>query len=418
MLILKDACLNNGKKDNLLNVEYDFGIHKFDYEGKNIFNFLTLKNQYLSHGSFLIDDLIIIGEEAKTSKLLAFKINSQVINLICVFHLTDEFKSHLFQSFKNALLSLKDLPLNSIEDKQNKIKSIFEQVNNFKPLYITIDFNDQTNFVYYNQINALIDFLTIRYVFILNKKIESDIKENALVEEEIINNIQTFATNTLTGISAVDIKESVKEENALPFEKEFEKFYSIDTSFKSSNVSNPTKENKIPNKSDKKNKIKEIGSFTILLFKNINLYYLFIFVFSLFVGLGAFCCIYLIRTEHFSVGIILTILFLLFLFVNSYIYGSTYAGVRKHLNANYKKTLFIISFALFTLLGFAASYGACYLLDSINAFISMDEFVFDDYLVALIVLPVQLILCLFSPLIARIYIKWHKFKIKHFGKKE
>ena len=66
----------------------------------------------------------------KTSKLLAFKINSQVLNVICVFHLTDEFKNSGFANFKNELLSKKGLPLNTLEEQQNKITFIFiEKLN-------------------------------------------------------------------------------------------------------------------------------------------------------------------------------------------------------------------------------------------------------------------------------------------------
>ena len=75
-----------------------------------------------------------------------------------------------------------------------------------------------------------------------------------------------------------------------------------------------------------------------------------------------------------------------------------------------------MTFALTTIVGFAASYGVCYILDSINAFIVMEEFVFDDYIIAIIALPLQLLFCFISPLIAKIYVKWHKFKNKYFIK--
>ena len=42
----------------------------------------------------ILTDLKIIDENEKTSRLMAFKINSKVFSVLCVFELTDEFKNY------------------------------------------------------------------------------------------------------------------------------------------------------------------------------------------------------------------------------------------------------------------------------------------------------------------------------------
>ena len=62
MLKILNACISNSKKDEITNIEFDLGVHQIKYDDRKIFNFLNLKNQYLTSGTFSIDDLKIIDE--------------------------------------------------------------------------------------------------------------------------------------------------------------------------------------------------------------------------------------------------------------------------------------------------------------------------------------------------------------------
>lgn len=411
MILLKDACISTSKKDDIINKEIQKGIMYFPYADKKIFNFLNLKNQYLTSGTFSIDDLHIIDDNEKTSRLLAFKVNSRVLSTLCVFLLDDEFKQNGFNNFKKSLLALKDMPLNTKDEIENKIESIFSKIVKAKPLYITIDFNDDSNEGNKDFIISKVESLTdyIDYIFLLEKQIIQTVNIEKQVEENIEQEIQDFAFKTRTDIPVVD--PSIVQES-LSFEKEFENFYSIDTA--KEHKDQPKKSVKVTN--TKVMNPKEVGKFTILLIKNINLYYVFTMVFAFFVGLGAFASVYLLRTDYVPVGVVLIILFVLFMFVNTYIYASTYAGVKKHLNTNYKKFLYVLTFLIATIAGLALSYGGIVLMDSLKTFIVLKDFVFNDYLFAIISLPILLILCCLSAPLARLYVVWHKFKIKYITK--
>lgn len=414
MLKILNACISNSKKDEITNIEFDLGVHQIKYDDRKIFNFLNLKNQYLTSGTFSIDDLKIIDENEKTSRLMAFKINSKVFSVLCVFELTDEFKKEGFTKFKKDLVDLKNLPLETIEEKSDKIKRIINCIKLAKPLYLTIDLNDETNIEQKDFILEEIKTAEVKYIFILEALINKETLKEDIIEAEIENNIHNFATGTF---STLPIIEAVQTEQQ-SYEKEFEGFYSIDTTSSESKKKNAELVRPTNDGAKKSINFKMLLSFTKLLILNINLYYLFVFVFSFFVGLGALSSTYLIRTNHISIGVVLIVLFVLFTFVNTYIYSSTYAGVRKHLDRLYKIVLYIILFLIATIAGLAASFGGLYLLNSINASIVISDFVFNDYLVALIVFPILIILCILSSPLAKLYVIWHKFKIKHFPKKD
>ena len=416
MIELKDALISTSKKGDAITKSYYKGITTFSYDERKLFNFLNLKNQYLSDGTFVIDELHIIDDSTKTDKLLAFKVNSKVFSALCVFHLTDEFKQNGFNNFKKALLALKDYPLNNDEEKHHKISAIMEAIIQSHPLYITVDFNDASNEENKDYILEKLQVINeeINYIFILDKKIEENVSNEESVQESIQQDIEDIAFGTRTNIPV--IQDLQVNQETFSFEKEFESFYSIDTG-KDKN----TKENeKVTLKKNinacNNNFFIKIFKFTWLLIKNINLYYLFTFVFSFFIGLGAFSAPYLLRTDFSSVGIVLIVLFALFILVNTYIYGSTYAGVKKHLDAPYKKVLYVLTFLLSTVLGFGLSYLAIMLMDSLKTFIDLQAFVFDDYILAIISLPIVAFICCISPLVSKGYIIWHKFKIKHFQK--
>lgn len=413
MLKILNACISNSKKDEITNIEFDLGIHQIKYDDRKIFNFLNLKNQYLTSGTFSIDDLKIIDDNDKTSRLMAFKINSKVFSVLCVFELSDEFKKEGFNNFKKDLIALKNLPLETNEEKIEKIKSIDNCIKAAKPIYITIDLNDETNSLQKDIILEEIKTIEVNYVFVLETLINKETLKEDIIEAEIENDIHNFATGTFSTLPVIEAIQTEQQS----YEKEFEGFYSIDTASVSKKKN---AELVMPSTNGEKKAItfKMLFSFTKLLVLNINLYYLFVFVFSFFVGLGALSCTYLIRTNHISIGVVLIVLFVLFTFVNTYIYSSTYAGVRKHLDRLYKINLYIILFLIATIAGLAASFGGLYLLNSINASIIINDFVFNDYIVSLVVFPVLIILCLLSCPLSKLYIIWHKFKNKHFSKKD
>ena len=119
-----------------------------------------------------------------------------------------------FNDFKKSLLSLKDLPLTTEQEKENKIDLIFDRVYKACPLYITIDLNDETN-------SGCLDFILskcetiidkINYVFILDKRVEEKVNIETQVEEEIAQDIQDLAFKTRTNIPVVSQIENEVEQ--------------------------------------------------------------------------------------------------------------------------------------------------------------------------------------------------------------
>lgn len=119
-------------------------VNFIDYNDKYKFNFLALKNQSLDSGTFKIDEHQIYPNENNDYSLFFMAVNSLVRFNLC-FVVETKQKKEKVKAVQDALVTLRDLPTETDEDKQNKIVSIFDCVSKLQPSYLLLDFNDSVN---------------------------------------------------------------------------------------------------------------------------------------------------------------------------------------------------------------------------------------------------------------------------------
>ena len=182
MIKINNASLLYKKKEiKDINESFSTGATYLPYEKKYLYSLLTLKDVSLSSGNIIIDDIDISNiSDNSPSSLFCLGINSKVIDLSTCFIIPNENKKGIIEAVQSSLYSLKDLPLNKLEEKRNKIRYIFNILVSYKVSYLLIDMNDninKENEILIEEIkNEYLDKLTF---IILSKKEEK--------EEEIDN---------------------------------------------------------------------------------------------------------------------------------------------------------------------------------------------------------------------------------------
>jgi len=146
MICIKDALINARHAPNKPS-SYSFmkGVFVLGQKEDYLFNFLSLKNQSLDEGSFVVDGVSIAPDEDDKQSLFMLKINSQNIVLLACFLIDKKYKSEQTSNITDSLYLLKDLPLETDEDKFNKVKSIINVVLQYKPAYLLFDKNNKVN---------------------------------------------------------------------------------------------------------------------------------------------------------------------------------------------------------------------------------------------------------------------------------
>lgn len=374
-----------------LDLTLNNGIHFFDYENKYIFELLSLKNQTIKKGNFLVDDFYVFPLTDPRKYAFVLNINSQVINVNAVFILPLSLKDKTRSSLKKSLILLKDMPLENDEDKQNKIKSILSILKSFNSSYVLLDLNDEINNINNVLIKTVIeDEFNDFNIFVLNQKIIQLVNEEINLHD-VVEDDDVYEIEVTQEIKKEQIQEKLNvNNNEYPdYSKEF------------LNFDKPL--NTLP-LSTKKDKFYYWFMFSKQLFKFNYLYYLFIALFSIFLSVCSLSSIYLIRTDNVLISVILIVLNIVFLIMNAYILSSTAAGMKIHLNNWSKKITFICYFVLFSIIGFAIGFGITYLMSIKDIFVNFNEFTFNDYILSIVVGVITLILPIFSIPLAKVYV--------------
>ena len=108
------------------------------------FSFLRLRDQSLDKGTFKIDDTTIYPNEENGKALFFLQVNS-LIKLGLCFVCDKENKKAKVKEVQDGLITLRELPTETDEEKNAKIAAIFAKIREFLPSYVILDLNDEGN---------------------------------------------------------------------------------------------------------------------------------------------------------------------------------------------------------------------------------------------------------------------------------
>lgn len=106
------------------------------------------------------------------------------------FIINKKEKKSFIEDVQNKFLALKEMPLESFIDKDNKIKKIIETTILVKPSYVLLDLNDEINSLYSSLIEKNIKPHINELTFIVLKKEEIEVEFSTL---DIVNSDEAFS---------------------------------------------------------------------------------------------------------------------------------------------------------------------------------------------------------------------------------
>ena len=220
--LLSGIILSKNAPKEEISFSYEKGtLNYISYEERYKFNFLMLKNESLDKGTFKINDVQIYPEESNESSLFFLSVNSLIRIHLCFLVNKDEKKAKV-KSTQDELITLRDLPVETEEEKTNKIIAILNKVEELAPAYALFDLNDSTNDYGMLIINELEKHAANINIIILEKKPDDE-----------ANSIETSKSNvSLTIGDGVFEETKVKKEKTHSdgFFKEFKYIFKEDLS--------------------------------------------------------------------------------------------------------------------------------------------------------------------------------------------
>ncbi len=199
MLEFKEIFLKDKQLKNIVqNHVFNDGLNYIDYESKGLFNALTLKNDLFLDGTFIVDGITFLPNNINKEETLSIlAINSQVLCLTLCFIVNKKDKKKFIEETQNKFLELKDLPLETFADKNEKINKILEMSISLKPSYVLVDLNDEINKSCSNFIDKSLNKLVKDVTFIILKEeyIEPNYSQLDIVNNEESKNSDKNPSN-------------------------------------------------------------------------------------------------------------------------------------------------------------------------------------------------------------------------------
>ncbi len=182
MLELKDIHLKGKEiKNTPINMSFNNGLTVLPYSKKTIFNSLILKDDLFIDGTFKVDDITFLPNDINALETLCvLSISSQVLCLTLVYVTSKKEKKDFIVNVQNRFLNLKEMPLESDEDKDNKIKKIFENTLDSSPSYVLIDFNNEINTKYQLLISKNLEEIKDKLTFVVLNSLENEPKYSTI----------------------------------------------------------------------------------------------------------------------------------------------------------------------------------------------------------------------------------------------
>lgn len=163
------------------------GLNNLDYEKAYLFKALSLKDQLFSDGSFLVNEETFFPSENNDKSLIILAINSKVFCLTICLLTTKEDKKTLLEEVQNKLFALKDMPLETIEEKEKKIAAILDVISSYELGYVLIDSNNEINDEYWIIINKYLEQYKDKNTYIILDKKPVEVTNN-FIELDIGSN--------------------------------------------------------------------------------------------------------------------------------------------------------------------------------------------------------------------------------------
>ncbi len=194
MVELKEIILKDKKwRQTPVNLSFNNGYNELDYSKKAVFKSLSLKEDSFLDGTFIVDGITFLPNNINSEETLCvLAISSQVFCLTLSFVTSKKEKKAFIEDVQNKFIELKDMPLETFIDKDNKIKKIIETTLNVKPSYVLIDYNDEINALYSRIIDKTIKSHSDELTFIILKKEE---KEALFSTIDIVNSDESVSTD-------------------------------------------------------------------------------------------------------------------------------------------------------------------------------------------------------------------------------
>ena len=158
MIELKDVKLSGKNSNNEpLNLKFSNGLNFLSYDNSSLFKALILKDQLFSEGTFIVNNVTFFPNDSNDKTILVLAINSKVFCLTISLISSKKEKKILMNEVQDKLFALKEMPLETLEDKEKKIDAIFDVISSYELGYALIDYNNDIN---------------IENLFLINKKLE------------------------------------------------------------------------------------------------------------------------------------------------------------------------------------------------------------------------------------------------------
>ena len=162
--------LSKGAPKEAISFSYEKGsLNVIPYNEKYKFAFLMLKNQSLDSGTFIVDGVTIFPNEEGEDSLFFLTVNSLIRIHLC-FVVAPSEKKEKVKHVQSELMTLIEMPLETEEDKNNKIVAILNKVDELSPNYILVDFNDPSNSKYEFILNELNNHVFSLNIIALDKE--------------------------------------------------------------------------------------------------------------------------------------------------------------------------------------------------------------------------------------------------------
>jgi len=397
MIRLVNCKLDFAKKE--INKSFDSGINTLSFDFRDLFSSLKLKDTELNDGVFLINGISIFDRTEYIT--FSFEVNSQVINLVAVFLAKENEKDELVGKLRDSLLALKDMPLETKEDKKAKLKGIFDALNNGKLSYVLIDKNNELNLENFKLAKT---FMKLEIPYIVLEKKPEEIQENAIQpkQEPIIEEQKVERPINEPSITVIETPTTETGEDTVKEVEEIKKPKEVEI------VNEQNKEIIKKNKSENgkidfsklKTFFKDIGKTIKLISKNFIPFYIFLFLFAAFSSFGSFFFPRLFELNNITLAVVLLIDTLVFFGLNVYFIFATYHEYKDDVrNAKYFDLVFHFLFTLLNILGVGMALGISFAFVNNNILIKKEEFKIASLIAFYIVSGLLVVVPIFTKLV-------------------
>lgn len=145
MVELKSAIIvSNEAPNEKIDIVFSQGIYSLSFAKKYLFDFLLLRNQALEEGRFFINGKKFFPQEEETERIVVMLIRSKIF-VFAVCFVTSPKTNKLIDGLQNELLASRLLPLETNQNRIDKIIATIKIIQKTNPAYFLLDWNNPIN---------------------------------------------------------------------------------------------------------------------------------------------------------------------------------------------------------------------------------------------------------------------------------